>query len=69
MIWNDQDDEFLIGDVDVELLHRHDALIGYLEVDLVLLDGGLFALLGLFLLLGVTGCVGVDLLDVFQDYF
>ena len=64
----DEDDELLVLDVDVELLHGDDALVGDLEVYLVLLVG-LLALLGLFLLLGVGRCVGVDLLYVFQDYF
>ena len=64
----DEDDELLVLDVDVELLHGDDALVGDLEVYLVLLVG-LLALLGLFLLLAVGRCVGVDLLYVFQDYF
>ena len=65
----DQDDEFLIRDVYVELLHRDNALIGYLEVGLLLLSGSLFAFFDLFLLLGVSRRVGVDLHYVFQDYF
>ena len=55
-----QHDELLVGDLQIELLDRHNALISDLEVALLL---RLLALLGLFLLLGV----GVDLLQVLQD--
>ena len=60
----DEHDELLVSDVDVEVLHRYDALVGDLKVDLALLDG-LLTLLFLFLL---TGGVGVDFLYVFEDY-
>ena len=62
----DEHDELLVGDVDIEIVHRDDAAFGDLKVDLVLFDG-LFALFGLFLLL-VTGGVGVDFHYVFEDY-
>ena len=55
-----QHDELLVGDLQIELLDRHNALVGDLKVALLL---RLLALLGLFLLLGV----GVDLLQVLQD--
>ena len=64
---SDKDDELLVRDVDVEVLHGNDALVGDLQVDLVLF-GLFFAVLGLFLFLAVSGRVGVDFLYVFQDY-
>ena len=54
-----QHDELLVRNVQVEVLHRHNALIGDLKIGLLL---GL-ALLGLFLLFGV----GIHLLEVFQN--
>ena len=59
----DQNDEFLVGDVQVELLNGHNALIGNLQVGLLLLGLALLVLLGLF---GVVAIEGVDLLQVFQ---
>ena len=32
----DQHDEFLVGDIQTELLHRDDALIGYLKIVLLI---------------------------------
>ena len=61
----DQDDELLVRDVQVELLHGDDAALGDLQVDLLLLSGGL-ALLGLLFLL--VAAVGIDLHDVLQGY-
>ena len=61
----DQNDEFLVLDVQAELLHCHDTLVGDLQVRLLL--GGLLALL-LFLLLCVVAVEGVDLLYVLQGY-
>ena len=54
-----QNDELLVRNVQVEVLHRHNALVGDLKTGLFL---GL-ALLGLFLLFGV----GIHLLEVFQN--
>ena len=64
----DENDEFLILDVQAELLHCHDTLVGNLQVHLLL--GGLLALLLflLFLLLCVVAVEGVDLLYVLQGY-
>ena len=61
----DQNDKFLVGDVQIELLNGHNALSSDLQVGLLLL--GLVALL-LFLLglLGVVAVEGVNLLDVLQ---
>ena len=55
----DQHDKLLVGDLQTELLDGHDALLGDLEIVLLL---RLLALLDLFLLLGV----GVDLLQILQ---
>ena len=55
----DQDDELLIGDVQIELLDRHDAFVRHLEVDLLL---GRVLLLGLLL----AAAVGIDLLDALE---
>ena len=60
-----QNDEFLIGNVQVELLNRHNALIGDLKVDLLLFR----LVLTLFLfLLAFAADERVDLLYVFQCY-
>ena len=64
----DENDEFLIGDVEVELLHGNDALVGDLKVDLLLL-GRLFALLLFLALLFFATDERVDLLDVYEFYF
>ena len=55
-----QHDELLVLDLQVEVLHRQNALVGDLEI-------GLLLLLALLLFLGLT--VGIDFLDVFQDHF
>ena len=57
----DENDELLIRDVKIELLHRDDALIGDLKIDLLLLSVVL-----LLFLLPLTADERVDLLDVFQ---
>ena len=54
-----QHDELLVGDLQTELLDGHHALVGDLKIALL---SGLFALLDLFLLLGV----GVDLLEILE---
>ena len=54
-----QHDEFLVGDLQVELLDRHNAFVGDLKIAL------LFRLLALLLFLLCLG-VGIDLLDVLQ---
>ena len=59
-----QNDELLIGDVQVELLDGDDAAVGDLKIGLLL---GSIALLSLFLLL-LVAAVGVDLHDVLQGY-
>ena len=64
----DEDDEFLVRDVQVEFLHGDDALIGDLQVDLLLL-GRLFALLLFLALLFFATDERVDLLDVYEFYF
>ena len=64
----DENDEFLIGDVEVELLHGDDALVGDLKVDLLLL-GRLFALLLFLALLFFATDERVDFLDVYEFYF
>ena len=63
----DQNDKFLVRDFQVEFLHRDNTLIGDLQIGLGLLRRVvlLFLLLGLFL----AADEGVDLLDVFQNYF
>ena len=56
----DQNDKFLVSDVQVELLNSHDTLVSDLQV-------GLLLGLALFLLfLCVVAVEGVDLLDVLQ---
>ena len=55
-----QNNELLVGDVQAELLHGHDALVGHLQVHLLL------GLTGLLLGLLLIAAVGVDLLDVLQ---
>ena len=58
-------DEFLVSNVQVELLNSNDTLLGDLQVDLLLL--GLVGVLLLFLcLLCVVAVEGVDFLDVLQ---
>ena len=57
----DQNDEFLVRDVKVELLHRNDALIRNLKVDLLLL-----ALVLLLFLLALAADERVDLLHIFK---
>ena len=59
----DQNDKFLVLDLQVELLDCHDTLIGDLQVDLLLF---LLLTLLLFLLLGVVAAERVDLLNVLQ---
>ena len=63
----DEDDKFLVGNVEVEFLHRNDALVGDLKVCL-LLDGLvvllLFALLFLF-----SADKRIDLFDIYQFDF
>ena len=56
-----QDNKFLVRDLQVELLYGHDAFGRDLQVGLP----DLFALLGLLFLFGV----GVDFLQVLQDHF
>ena len=58
----DQNDEFLVGNVQVERLNGHNALIGDLEVDFLLLG---FVSLFLFLL-ALAADEGVHLFNVFQ---
>ena len=58
----DQDDEFLVLDVQIEGLHSHNAFVGDLKIDLL---SGFFAFL-LLSLLGVVAVKGVDFLDVLQ---
>ncbi len=60
----DQDDEFLVGNIQAELLHSHDALVGDLQVRLLLLRLVGLLFLGLFLIL--TGNKGINLFDVLQ---
>ena len=60
----DQDDELLVRDVEVELLHRDDAFVGDLQIDPFLLQrlaAGLFALSALR-----AAFKGVHFLDVFE---
>ena len=56
-----QHDEFLVGDLQAELLDSHNALVGDLKIALLFL--GIFALLCFLFLFGV----GVDLLQVLQN--
>mgnify|MGYP000464345560 CR=1 FL=1 len=60
----DQNDEFLIGYLKVELLHRDNALLGYLKVGLLLLG---LVLLFLFLLT-LAADERVNLFHVFKNY-
>ena len=60
----DQDDEFLVLDVQIEGLHSDNAFVGDLKIGLL---SGFFAFLLLFLL-GVVAVKGVDFLDVLQGY-
>ena len=55
----------LVGDVEVEFLHGDDALVGDLQV-VLLLAGFVLLLLLLFL---VSAVERIDLLDVFQNDF
>ena len=64
----DENDEFLVRDVEVEFLHGDNALVGDLKVDLLLL-GRLFALLLFLALLFFATDERVDLLDVYEFYF
>ena len=57
----DQDDKLLVGNLQVELLHGHDALGRDLQV-------GFFDLLALFAFLFLL-CVGVDFLQVLENDF
>ena len=57
-------DVVAVSDFQVELLNGDEALIGDLQVDLLLL--GSLTLLGLLALLLLVSAVGVDLLDVLQ---
>ena len=57
----DQNDELLIRDVQVELLHRDHAFVGDLQVGLLYRS-----VPGLLLFLLVIAAVGIDLLDAFQ---
>ena len=59
-----QHDELLVGHFQVEVLDRHDAFAGHLQLGLLLVRGSLL-LLGLLGLLLVVGR-GVDLLDIYQ---
>ena len=59
---SDQNDEFLVGDVQVEFLNGDDAFIRDLEIDFLFLRFVCF----LFLLFLLAAYEGVDLLDVFQ---
>ena len=59
---SDQNDEFLIGDIQVEFLNSDNAFIRDLEIDFLLLRFVCF----LFLFLLLAAYEGVDFLDVFQ---
>ena len=59
---SDQNDEFLVGDVQVECLNGDNAFIRDLEIDFLLLRFVCF----LFLFLLLAAYEGVDFLDVFQ---
>ena len=59
-----QNDEFLVGDAQVELLNGNNAFIGNLKIGLLLC--GLLALLALLGCLGIIAIEGVDFLDVLQ---
>ena len=58
----DQNDELLIGDVKAELLHRDNALLGYLELGLAFL----FLVILLLFLLVLSAYERVDFFDVSQ---
>ena len=60
----DQNNEFLVLDLEVEFLNSHNTLVCDLQVNLLLL--AFFALLLFLGLLCVVAVKGVDLLDVLQ---